>query len=93
LKKIIFLFFVTLSISSAEDYNQYMTCHDIIKEIETLHKLKKASEQHNIEDVERLLVAATGNFYFGNRRFDPRKINIDKRVAELETKLKDCSPY
>ena len=94
MKKII-LMAMSVSLCVAADYQKEndMTCMGIIKKIEALEKYKKSSEQGNYEGAERLLLAAMGHFYLGDRREDGAEVDVKKELVKLKLMLPDCNPY
>lgn len=72
----------------------YMPCSVIIDNIKALQAYKKQQEAPNHEELEWwTLFLVAGVIAFGDLREDPKEINIDDAVTELQERLKTCEPY
>jgi hypothetical protein len=71
-----------------------MPCPVIIDNIKALQEYKKREEAPNHETLEWwTLFLGAGLIAFGDLRKDPKEVNIDDAVKELQERLKTCEPY
>lgn len=85
--------------SQIKEPEVYISCYDIIKEIELLNKAQDESgkleggEKYAAQAVRILALGGMNELIFGDQQKYPKKLLIKEKIKILRLKLDNCSPY